>query len=398
MAPNWYRRAFEHVFDFAAGGSSDEKDKGPGLNLPNMIEARQTNNIAEFLQRVSACVWGQQFLASTCEKPGYFGLVPREAAPGDMICLLDGCSVPVIFRGKPMTEFVIQSLRLRFVSQGPEGLGLLPATEEWIVSEQKTAVIRILRLWSKMNRGMFSSSSWPRFAEIRKPFWEHLRGEGLEQMSESQARDELRRFLELALRESMDVTLRGVVEQGAVTLGLEGFFRGVVPEAMRHPLDADLFPTDSSQNLSWADTLVRQLFPPLFVRGFEEAIKAVWGGEAYMNLEYEQIVDDNTGPWISVDERRSRFDAAFHAAWESTWSSVWNDSRHLAIELWSGELNREDWTESLYAAAEVWMQTWRREPAYRGEVIGECYIQGLMDGEWWSGGQAKEQEAKVFCH
>ena len=66
------------------------------------------------------------------------------------------------------------------------------------------------------------------------------------------------------------------------------------------------------------------------------------------------------------------------------------------MELWSGELDRVGWTEPLHAAAEGWVQTWRREPAYRGEVIGECYIQGLMDGEWRSGDQAKEQETKVF--
>lgn len=395
-APNWYRRAFEHVFDPAAGGSGDGKAKGLGLNLPDMIEASQMNNIAEFLRRVSACVWGRRFLASTRERPGYFGLVPREAAPGDMICLLDGCSVPVVFRGKPMTEFVLQSLRRRFGSQGPAGLGLSPATEEWFVSQQKRVVSQILRLWGLGGQRIYTSPLWPRFAEIRGPFWEHVRRERLEQMSGSQATDKLRSLLELALRDSMDVTLRRVVERGAaegmLTLGLEGFFRDMIPEAVGHPLDADLFPADSAQSLSWAETSVRQLFQPLFVRGFEETIDREWQAYAYANLRNSR--NHNTSHWISENERR--LDAAFKAVWASAWSSVWNDSRHLVMELWSGELDRVDWTEPLHAAAEGWVQTWRREPAYRGEVIGECYIQGLMDGEWRSGGQAKEQEIKVF--
>ncbi len=400
-APNWYRRAFEHVFDPAGDCSGVGKAKGLGLNLPDIIEAHQTNNVAEFLRRVSACVWGRRFLASTCERPGYFGLVPREAALGDMICLLDGCSVPVIFRGKPMTQFVLQSLRRRFGSQGPAGHGFSPATEEWFVSQQKRAVSQILRLWGLWDQRKFTSPFWPRFDEIAGRFWKHVRRQGFEKLPESQARDKLRRLLEFALRDSIDVTLRRAVVQGAaegmITLGLKAFFRDVIPEALGHPLDADLFPADSTHDLSWADTLVRQLFRPLFVRGFEEAIEKQWQGDAYANLRFEISIGQNTGARMSVDERR--LDAAFKAVWASAWSSVWDDSRHLVMELWSGELDKLDrvsWTEPLHAAAEGWVQTWRREPVYRGEVIGQCYIQGLMEGEWWSGNQATEEEVKIL--
>lgn len=30
---------------------------------------------------------------------GYIGMVPAETQPGDMICVLHGCSLPVILRG-----------------------------------------------------------------------------------------------------------------------------------------------------------------------------------------------------------------------------------------------------------------------------------------------------------
>ncbi|KAK4044900.1 heterokaryon incompatibility protein-domain-containing protein, partial [Parachaetomium inaequale] len=93
-APNWFRRAFASVF------SPGESRDGSGLDLPAMLKTAPPSNMADFLRRVSSCVWGRRFLVSTEERAGYFGLVPREAAPGDRICLLEGCSVPVVFRGE----------------------------------------------------------------------------------------------------------------------------------------------------------------------------------------------------------------------------------------------------------------------------------------------------------
>lgn len=142
-APNWCRRAFEHTFGPVAVGSGGMGAKGL-LNLADMIETHQKSNIADFLRRVSACVWGRRLLASTRDRPGYFGIVPKEAAPGGMVCLLQGCSVPVVFRGKPMKELALQSLQHMAGSQGTAGLGLTPAAEAKSVSRMRGLVSRIL--------------------------------------------------------------------------------------------------------------------------------------------------------------------------------------------------------------------------------------------------------------
>jgi hypothetical protein len=52
--------------------------------------------MTEFLRRVRAVVWDRAFLET---RDGLFGLGPPGMAEGDKICILLGCSVPVILRG-----------------------------------------------------------------------------------------------------------------------------------------------------------------------------------------------------------------------------------------------------------------------------------------------------------
>lgn len=56
-----------------------------------------------FLKRVQQVVWNRKFLRSKGgegegKKPKLFGLAPTAAQEGDLICILFGCSVPVILR------------------------------------------------------------------------------------------------------------------------------------------------------------------------------------------------------------------------------------------------------------------------------------------------------------
>ena len=54
----------------------------------------------EFLKRVQAVIWNKKFFKSQGEirKKPLFGLAPESARGGDVICVLLGCSVPVILR------------------------------------------------------------------------------------------------------------------------------------------------------------------------------------------------------------------------------------------------------------------------------------------------------------
>jgi hypothetical protein len=63
-----------------------------------------------FLKRVEAVVWNRLFLRSKgleytkrgkYKAKSLFGLAPRDTRDGDLICILLGCSVPVILRPMP---------------------------------------------------------------------------------------------------------------------------------------------------------------------------------------------------------------------------------------------------------------------------------------------------------
>lgn len=51
---------------------------------------------ADFLRRVSAVIWGRRMASS--RQYGFFCLTPHDAHVGDLLCILFGCSVPVVLR------------------------------------------------------------------------------------------------------------------------------------------------------------------------------------------------------------------------------------------------------------------------------------------------------------
>ncbi|KAK4100148.1 hypothetical protein N658DRAFT_140299 [Parathielavia hyrcaniae] len=140
--PNWYRRAFQEVF--AGGGLGDGE---LSVNLPDRMKHKRPTYLTTHLDRVSACVWGRRFLISTLERPGYYGLVPRGAEPGDMICLLEGCSVPVVFRGKRVAELVLRALQRAL----PQPESLQATVKESIISSLRHVVLQALSGFVKGN-------------------------------------------------------------------------------------------------------------------------------------------------------------------------------------------------------------------------------------------------------
>jgi hypothetical protein len=56
-----------------------------------------------YLERVQNVVWCRKFFltkpgSGTPARPPMFGLAPDKAAVGDLLCILYGCSVPVVLR------------------------------------------------------------------------------------------------------------------------------------------------------------------------------------------------------------------------------------------------------------------------------------------------------------
>jgi len=83
--PLIYKRACEDVLTGKPGD----------VDIRGLLSFSPPKIIHEFLKRVETVVWGRR-LIKTGE--GRLGLVPRESKEGDLICILLGCSVPVVLR------------------------------------------------------------------------------------------------------------------------------------------------------------------------------------------------------------------------------------------------------------------------------------------------------------
>ena len=51
--------------------------------------------VAEFFRRVQAVIWNRCLMRT---RGGHLGIVRKDVRPGDSICIIHGCSVPVILR------------------------------------------------------------------------------------------------------------------------------------------------------------------------------------------------------------------------------------------------------------------------------------------------------------
>ncbi|KAI9744545.1 MAG: hypothetical protein M1818_002074 [Claussenomyces sp. TS43310] len=87
-APTWYRRAFRQCLSYA--------DANGDLYTSKILSNIDNSSIiAEFLEKVQSIVWNRRFIKTA---KGFFGLVPPAATSSDLICILFGCSVPVVLR------------------------------------------------------------------------------------------------------------------------------------------------------------------------------------------------------------------------------------------------------------------------------------------------------------
>jgi hypothetical protein len=65
------------------------------LNTARVIEHGGCSIIAEFLRRVQAVIWRRCLIRTTND---HLRLVHKQAKVGDRVCILYGCSVPVILQ------------------------------------------------------------------------------------------------------------------------------------------------------------------------------------------------------------------------------------------------------------------------------------------------------------
>lgn len=91
--PTFYPRAcMESIRKMPLGGT---------LNTQQWVNEGRCTIVAEFLRRVQATIWNRRLMRT---KRGHLGLVSKDARPGDRICVLYGCSVPVVLSMKTKSK------------------------------------------------------------------------------------------------------------------------------------------------------------------------------------------------------------------------------------------------------------------------------------------------------
>jgi len=90
--PTYYARACkESIFKGLESGS---------LDTSALINDGRCSEVAEYFRRVQAVIWNRSLMRTMS---GHLGIVRKDVKEGDLVCILYGCSVPVILRGKQKT-------------------------------------------------------------------------------------------------------------------------------------------------------------------------------------------------------------------------------------------------------------------------------------------------------
>ncbi|KAH8745623.1 heterokaryon incompatibility protein-domain-containing protein [Hyaloscypha finlandica] len=71
------------------------------VNTSNLINNERNSIVAQFCRRVQAVIWNRRMMKT---KRGFLGLGNKQIKPGDKVCILYGCSVPVLLRETEKTE------------------------------------------------------------------------------------------------------------------------------------------------------------------------------------------------------------------------------------------------------------------------------------------------------
>ncbi|RSM00882.1 hypothetical protein CEP52_008848 [Fusarium oligoseptatum] len=88
-------------FPLACKWMFEQRSRRGGINTRELLTSGRCPSIAsEFLRRVQGVIWGRQMMLTEGRRGSskFLGLVPAEAREGDLICILYGCSVPLVLR------------------------------------------------------------------------------------------------------------------------------------------------------------------------------------------------------------------------------------------------------------------------------------------------------------
>ena len=92
--PLYYEIACQQAF--AQRAPEDDLNTHHWIQANRSIKASIEKVVVEYLQRLQSIVWGRRLAKTTTLEA--LGLIPDQAKKGDSVCILAGCSVPVLLR------------------------------------------------------------------------------------------------------------------------------------------------------------------------------------------------------------------------------------------------------------------------------------------------------------
>ena len=120
-APKWYYTALDNALT--------KRNSNGDLITTDLIRHGRPEDMVAFLQRAQDIIWNRKFFLLKRAETPRFGLGPTKAQKGDIVCILFGCSVPVVLR-KIETSLVLayQLIGEAFIYNMMEGQAL---EENW---------------------------------------------------------------------------------------------------------------------------------------------------------------------------------------------------------------------------------------------------------------------------
>lgn len=113
-APTFYRSAMSHLLQLSSETFEDDKGKKSdnvfesvsSIDVEELLDTELNDHVRTFLEIVRDVVWNRRTFQASPEQDTddlgrrFVGLVPQSAKVGDRVCVLYGCSVPVVLRQK----------------------------------------------------------------------------------------------------------------------------------------------------------------------------------------------------------------------------------------------------------------------------------------------------------
>ena len=151
-APPVYRVAMLHLLQISSettkpGDSANLLEHMSSIDIEELLDTKIPDHVKKFLEVARDVIWNRRTFRSKVnddtERP-LMGLIPQNAKVGDQVCILYGCSVPVVLRKLPSSnnEFCWQLIGDAYVYGIMDGEAIRSASSETLKSTETEFKIR----------------------------------------------------------------------------------------------------------------------------------------------------------------------------------------------------------------------------------------------------------------